>query len=58
MLKDPALETRARRISQGLRCAVCQNQSIDESNAPLAKDLRVLVRERLGCCLRAAATSR
>ncbi len=47
VLKDPALERRARDISAGLRCLVCQNQSIDESDAPLAKDLRVLVRERL-----------
>jgi len=47
ILKDPALEARARTISQELRCVVCQNQSIDDSNAPLAHDLRVLVRERL-----------
>ncbi len=47
ILKDPALETRARALSQELRCMVCQNQSIDDSDAPLAKDLRVLVRERL-----------
>jgi len=47
VLKDPALETRARALSQELRCMVCQNQSIDDSDAPLAKDLRVLVRERL-----------
>ena len=47
VLKDPALETRARAISEDLRCLVCQNQSIDDSDAPLAKDLRVLVRERL-----------
>ena len=47
MLKDPALELRARDISQGLRCLVCQNQAIDDSNAPLAKDLRTIVRERL-----------
>jgi cytochrome c-type biogenesis protein CcmH len=47
MLKDPAVEARARRLSQELRCVVCQNQSIDDSNAPLAHDLRVLVRERL-----------
>ena len=47
VLKDPALEERARSISAGLRCLVCQNQSIDDSDAPLAKDLRVLVRERL-----------
>src|SRR3712207_1525221 len=47
VLKDPALERRARDISAGLRCLVCQNQSIDDSDAPLAKDLRVLVREHL-----------
>ena len=47
VLRDPALEARARHISEGLRCLVCQNQSIDDSEAPLAKDLRVLVRERL-----------
>ena len=47
MLKDPALEARARTLSQELRCVVCQNQSIDDSNAPLAQDLRLLVRERL-----------
>jgi cytochrome c-type biogenesis protein CcmH len=47
MLADPALEARARTISQEIRCLVCQNQSIDDSNADLAHDLRVLVRERL-----------
>ncbi|ASY55711.1 MULTISPECIES: cytochrome c-type biogenesis protein [Sinorhizobium] len=47
VLADPALEARAREISAKLRCMVCQNQSIDDSNAELAKDLRVLVRERL-----------
>lgn len=47
VLKNPALEMRAREISQDLRCLVCQNQSIDDSNAPLARDLRVIVRERL-----------
>ncbi|MBP0614752.1 cytochrome c-type biogenesis protein CcmH [Jiella sp. KSK16Y-1] len=47
MLKDPALEARARRLSAGLRCLVCQNESIDDSNADLAKDLRLLVRERI-----------
>ncbi len=47
ILKDPALEKRARVISRDLRCLVCQNQSIDDSDAPLAKDLRVLVRDRL-----------
>jgi cytochrome c-type biogenesis protein CcmH len=46
-LKDPALEARAREISAGLRCLVCQNQSIDDSDAPLAKDLRLLVRQQL-----------
>ena len=46
-LADPVLEGRARDISAGLRCLVCQNQSIDDSNAPLARDLRILVRERL-----------
>ncbi len=46
-LDDPALEARARAISKELRCLVCQNQSIDDSNAGLAKDLRRLVRERL-----------
>jgi cytochrome c-type biogenesis protein CcmH len=45
---DPALEARARAISGELRCLVCQNQSIDDSNAGLAHDLRVLIRERLG----------
>ena len=47
LLADAALEARARDISAGLRCLVCQNQSIDDSNAPLARDLRILVRERL-----------
>jgi cytochrome c-type biogenesis protein CcmH len=47
MLKDPTLEARARTISQELRCLVCQNQSIDDSNADLAHDLRMIVRERL-----------
>jgi cytochrome c-type biogenesis protein CcmH len=47
MLKDPALEARARNLSEELRCLVCQNQSIDDSAAPLAHDLRVLVRKRL-----------
>ena len=46
-LADPALEARARDLSVDLRCLVCQNQSIDDSHAPLAKDLRLLVRERL-----------
>jgi len=47
-LADPALEARARALSGELRCLVCQNQSIDDSNADLAHDLRVLIRERLG----------
>jgi len=47
MLPDQQLEQRARALSQQLRCLVCQNQSIDDSDAPLAKDLRLLVRERL-----------
>ena len=47
MLQNPVLEARARTLSQQLRCMVCQNESIDESDAPLAHDLRVLVRERL-----------
>ena len=47
MLKDATLETRARDISKDLRCLVCQNQSIDDSDAALARDLRVIVRERL-----------
>ena len=47
ILSNPELEKRARNLSVELRCVVCQNQSIDDSNAPLAKDLRVLVRERL-----------
>jgi len=47
VLPDPAMESRARDISRELRCMVCQNQSIDDSDAPLARDLRLLVRERL-----------
>ncbi len=47
VLTDPALEARARALSKELRCMVCQNQSIDDSDAPLARDLRLLVRERL-----------
>jgi cytochrome c-type biogenesis protein CcmH len=47
MLRDPGLEARARALSRELRCMVCQNQSIDDSDAPLARDLRLLVRERL-----------
>jgi cytochrome c-type biogenesis protein CcmH len=46
-LKNPALEARARQISSGLRCLVCQNETIDESNASLAHDIRILLRERL-----------
>ena len=47
ILKDQAQESRARNISKNIRCVVCQNQSIDESNAPLAKDLRVLIRNKI-----------
>ena len=47
MLSNPALEARARAISKQLRCMVCQNESIDESEAPLARDLRMLVRQRI-----------
>jgi len=47
ILADPALESRARDLSAGLRCLICQNQSIDDSNAPLARDLRILIRERI-----------
>ncbi|WP_170455160.1 cytochrome c-type biogenesis protein [Ruegeria arenilitoris] len=47
VLDDPVLEARARDISTGLRCLVCRNESIDESNAELARDLRILLRERL-----------
>ncbi len=47
VLADPVLEARARGLSKELRCMVCQNQSIDDSDAPLARDLRILVRERL-----------
>jgi cytochrome c-type biogenesis protein CcmH len=47
ILSDPQLEERARIISKGLRCVVCQNQSIDDSDAPLARDMRLLVRDRL-----------
>ena len=49
VLKDPALEARARVISQDLRCLVCQNQSIDDSNASLARDLRLIVRGTTAC---------
>lgn len=47
ILEDPALEARARELSKGLRCLVCRNESIDESNASLARDLRILLRDRL-----------
>ena len=47
ILADPVLEARARDISAGLRCPVCRNESIDESNAPVARDLRLMVRERI-----------
>ncbi len=47
MLDDPVLEARARELSKGLRCLVCRNESIDESHAELARDLRILVRERM-----------
>ena len=47
VLDDPVLEARARDLSRGLRCMVCRNESIDESNADLARDMRILVRERL-----------
>jgi len=47
VLEDPALEARARDVSKGLRCLVCRNESIDESDASLARDLRILLRERL-----------
>ncbi len=47
VMKDPALEARARSLSAELRCMVCQNQSIDDSEAPLARDIRLLIRERI-----------
>jgi cytochrome c-type biogenesis protein CcmH len=47
VMKDPALEARARTLSAELRCLVCQNQSIDDSDAPLARDIRLLIRERI-----------
>lgn len=47
VLDDPVLESRARELSKGLRCLVCRNENIDESNADLARDLRLLLRERL-----------
>jgi cytochrome c-type biogenesis protein CcmH len=48
VMRDPALESRARALSGELRCMVCQNQSIDDSDAPLARDIRLLIRERIG----------
>ena len=48
VMKDPALETRARALSGELRCLVCQNEWIDDSEAPLARDIRILIRERIG----------
>src|SRR5208283_2545181 len=48
VMRDPALEARARALSAELRCMVCQNQSIDDSDAPLARDIRLLIRERIG----------
>jgi cytochrome c-type biogenesis protein CcmH len=47
MLADPALEARAREISRDIRCPVCQGESIDDSNAPISRDLRIIIRERL-----------
>src|SRR5271155_220477 len=47
VMKDPALEARARTLSEELRCLVCQNQSIDDSDAPLARDIRILIRQRV-----------
>jgi cytochrome c-type biogenesis protein CcmH len=47
MLSDPALEARARAISHDIRCPVCQGETIDDSNAPIARDLRIIIRERL-----------
>jgi cytochrome c-type biogenesis protein CcmH len=47
LMKDPALEARARALSTELRCMVCQNQSIDDSDAPLARDIRLLIRQRI-----------
>ena len=47
VMKDPALEARARSLSAELRCMVCQNQSIDDSDAPLARDIRLLIRDRI-----------
>lgn len=47
MLADPALEARAREISRDIRCPVCQGESIDDSSAPISRDLRIIIRERL-----------
>ena len=47
ILKDPEKEMRARNISKNIRCMVCQNQNIDDSNAPLAKDLRIIIRDKI-----------
>ena len=47
VMSDPALEARARTLSEELRCLVCQNQSIDDSDAPLARDIRILIRQRI-----------
>lgn len=47
LMKNPALEARARALSEGLRCMVCQNESIDDSEAPLARDIRILIRQRI-----------
>ncbi len=47
MMSDPALEARAREVSKALRCVVCQNETIDDSNAELARDMRLMVRERI-----------
>ncbi len=47
VMQDPGLEARARTLSAGLRCMVCQNQSIDDSDAPLARDIRILIRQRI-----------
>ena len=47
VMKEPALEARARGLSEGLRCMVCQNESIDDSEAPLARDIRILIRKRI-----------
>ena len=56
IMADPAKEARARDLSRELRCMVCQNQSIDDSDAPLARDLRLLVRERIAAMREAGVT--